>query len=352
MEKRTREVLIKFLNNQCTVEEEHQVNQILERPDGLALLHQLMQELDAAAEDSPRMSDDILAPRVIDWQQRINQRIVSAAGDDAGRTARIRPIGNFAWLRYAAILIGFLLMTSIVFWRLNNVSFRSGDNIVVENNNPKRVPVAYTLPDNTQVFLAFGSKLRYPRRFNGNIREVSLEGDAFFEVTRNETMPFIVRSGEINTQVLGTSFRIKTSANQSVVVSVATGKVYVSKKSGNKENQLALLTKGRKVTWDAGAGRATVGTVDIYALEQWKEGDLYFEEETMADIARELQHRYNIRIRFEDNTLGMKRVSGSFASGKAVDKIINTLSVAGKFSFSSSAEKKEFIIYKINKPAM
>ena len=352
MKNRTSALLTKFLNNQCTLEEEREVSQILEKPEGLSLLHQLMQELDDRAEDLPATDDDQIQTKMPDWQQRINHRIVSSTAQPTVKTATLQPKRNFGWIRFAAILLGLLLSSSILFWLINNRVFQQTEIVLVENKNPKHIPVVYTLPDQSKIFLAFGSKLRYPSKFTGNIREVSLEGDAFFEVFRNEAMPFIIRTGNITTKVLGTSFRIKMGPDRSVVVSVATGKVYVGEKDGNKENQLALLTKGQKVSWDAGTDHATEGTVDVNSLLQWKSGDLFFDEESLADITKELEHRYNVRVSIQDNAIGMKRVSGSFALGKDVEMIIRTLSVAGKFGFRSSEDKKEFIIYKKDNPTM
>lgn len=347
MEKQTRQLLIKFLNNQCTVKEEQQVNQLLEQPEMLALLYRLMREQDAAAEEGTSISNDSLAPKITGWQQRINQRIASSGGHNNGRKGRIRLMGRSSWLRYAAVLAGLLIMVSLVFRQLNKKTFMQEVMVVVENTNPQRNPGKYILPDGTRVFLARGGRLQYPRDFTGNVREISLEGDAFFEVAQNVAKPFIVRSGKINTRVLGTSFRIKTTADQSVIVSVATGKVNVSQQSETEVNQLAILTGGKKVTWNANTRQATEGTVDPYALEQWKEGDLFFDEETMSEIAAELEERYGIKIRFNDDEIRAKRVSGSFAAEKPVDKIILTLSVAGKFGFKSN-DGKEFTIYKKN----
>eukprot|EP01132_Coremiostelium_polycephalum_P022666 gene22666-26912_t len=82
------------------------------------------------------------------------------------------------------------------------------------------------LADSSTVWLNSGSRLRYPEKFNGSSRELYLEGEAFFNVVHKKSQPFIVHSGALNTQVLGTSFNIKAYKNSAQLkVSVATGKV-------------------------------------------------------------------------------------------------------------------------------
>ena len=84
-----------------------------------------------------------------------------------------------------------------------------------------------TMNDGSRVYLNSSSTLSYPATFPSDKREVFLEGEAFFEVTRNENRPFVIRSGNLTTKVLGTSFNVNAFDANNISVSVATGKVQV-----------------------------------------------------------------------------------------------------------------------------
>lgn len=345
MESHYKTLLLKFLRNQCTDEEARQVGVWLERPELLAYLYQLMDEQDIVGQHDTLPEQADLAVRMERWEKSIQARIAATAPPAIVSIPPAHFITRQPWLRYAAVFAGVLMVASVVMWRFNDTIFPAARRVHIENTGAN-VPVVYWLPDSSQVYLASGSSLDYPDDFSARSRDVSLEGDAFFDVARNEAKPFIIHTGSVSTRVLGTSFRVKTLTDRSVVVSVATGRVEVREHSNGDVHTLAQLVPGRKVTWDAGTRQAVEGHVDVYGLEQWKQGDLVFDEETMTDIAAELQQRYNVTIRVDDKALETKRVSGSFAAGKPVDKIIHTLSIAGKFRYDTHADKKEFIIYK------
>src|SRR5690606_26987973 len=102
-------------------------------------------------------------------------------------------------------------------------------------DNPKGKKSKITLPDGSQVDLNYESSLRFPNVFEGGVRKVELIGEAFFDVKHNDSLPFIVVTGEIETVVLGTTFNIRSKADDlETDVSLVTGKVQVNY-SGNAE---------------------------------------------------------------------------------------------------------------------
>src|SRR5690606_37545513 len=114
-------------------------------------------------------------------------------------------------LRIAAILLISLIAAAIMEGFVSEIQKKpapvADEWRTVEN--PKGRKTKVTLPDGTLVNLNYESRLKFPKAFTGNIREVELIGEAFFEVVSNDTMPFIVRTGNIETEVLGTSFNIR-----------------------------------------------------------------------------------------------------------------------------------------------
>ena len=147
-----------------------------------------------------------------------------------------------------------------------------------------------TLPDGSQVWLYPDSRLLFPHRFTGNEREVSLEGQAYFKVVRNEEQPFVVSAGDMVTKVLGTEFVVAAYANDIPKVALVSGKVEVT-------NHLAktVLTPGKLAKLNAD-GHFSVNDVDTEQYIQWRDGYFYFDNATAHDILLAIGRNYNVCV--------------------------------------------------------
>lgn len=164
--------------------------------------------------------------------------------------------------------------------------------------------VNYTLADGTKVWLNGGSKLTYPESFRGSIRTVKVEGEAFFDVVHNAAKPFIVKAGNTRTQVLGTSFDVKAYPEDAFVkVDVATGKVGVIPATvAGKKAETVFLTPGEEVAIAKANNAATKLTgVDVTMLTGWRDGGLTFRNMAVGEVARAIEHRFNVKITVDQN---------------------------------------------------
>jgi transmembrane sensor len=164
--------------------------------------------------------------------------------------------------------------------------------------------VNYTLADGTKVWLNGGSKLTYPDKFRGDLREITLEGEAFLEVAHDAEKAFIVHTGAIRTQVLGTSFNVKAYPEDAFVkVDVVTGKVgVIPAVTPAKAAQTVFLTPAEEVFINKKDNTALKTTgVDVAVLTDWKDGGLVFKNMALQEVLNALQHRYNIKIKADDN---------------------------------------------------
>lgn len=339
MQAEDKDLLKKFLYGYCTPEENLKVQELLKQPG----IQEVMQELTLQEWNEPASSDGTANTVISSWKEKLNNRILMGELETEEKQVN-RRVRRLSFLRYAAVWTGLLLMSGVAVWQFKKTD-HSNNIALVQKNNMQGQPVKYLLPDSSEVYLGAGSRLSYPVQFAGNKREINLQGEAFFQVKHNASKPFIIHTGEIQTQVLGTSFKVKAFDGQPLVVAVATGKVGVSSHNGEQSKTLALLTPGLKITWNSKTQKAVQGTVDIYSLEQWKSGDMVFEDQPMEQIAAELQRRYTIKIDFMDRVVANNQVSGTFPSNKPVDKVMNTLAMAGKFRFETK-DNKSFKIYK------
>jgi transmembrane sensor len=155
------------------------------------------------------------------------------------------------------------------------------------------------LADGTLVWLKPGSRLTYPDRFAGNTREVSLEGEALFEVAKDATHPFLIHCGELTTAVLGTSFNIRSTQSQTEVF-VLTGRVSVTAKQ-TREN-VELLPHESVVYAHATRALQKIGKQEEKQAEVYIQGTEYsmlFENITLTEIAKRIEGKFNVRMTLE-----------------------------------------------------
>lgn len=152
-----------------------------------------------------------------------------------------------------------------------------------------------TLSDGTSIKLNANSSIRFKENFsNSSERVVYLEGEAFFDVFRDTLRPFIIKSGEFETTVLGTSFSVNSEpTSNSLSVSVLTGKVAVQKR--DEENSKVYLEPGKKAESKQG-GKLSIEKYDYNKELAWKDGVLHFENSSFSEVAKQLERWYGKKI--------------------------------------------------------
>lgn len=155
-----------------------------------------------------------------------------------------------------------------------------------------------TLSDGTQIYLNAQSKLIYPVSFKGKIvREVYMEGEAYMKVAHNSSSPFVVKSPRLQAKVLGTSFNIKDYPDDNVYgIALVEGKLQVN----NELESPIVLLPGEEVYGDKDVGVfGKKERADMEGATAWMHETLYFNNRTLGDIAKELERRYDICVRFD-----------------------------------------------------
>ncbi len=214
----------------------------------------------------------------------------------------------------------------------------NSDAIYFENTSRKIM--VHTLPDGSEVWLSPQARLQYPKQFQADFRDVALEGEAFFEVTRDTLHPFRVSSGEVLTTVLGTSFNIKANAqSQQYEVSVVTGKVSVSAPdpTGRRQSvqllprQQAIInaTNGQLAQKElpAGSGKATA----------WQPVSLTFQDATLGNVAGQLEKEFDLKIRLVNPKLANCRVKAIFDQQR-LPEILNMLTLMVEASYEMKGD--------------
>ena len=195
-----------------------------------------------------------------------------------------------------------------------------------------------TLPDGTLLVLNSCSQVRYPDRFTDNVRLVELKGEGFFRVARNETLPFIVKTGHFDVRVLGTHFDVKAYPTDEIVsVSVESGKVQVDlpeamMRVGAKEQVLINTLSGEY------SKRKEERPVAV-----WIKGGLRFNSTPIRDVAKELERVYNCRITFAADREFTNLISGEH-DNKSLESVLQSIEYISGVKYKK--EGRNILLYK------
>jgi ferric-dicitrate binding protein FerR (iron transport regulator) len=203
------------------------------------------------------------------------------------------------------------------------------------------------LPDGSEVWLNAASTLSYPEKF-GATREVLLQGEAFFKVSKDKSKPFIIRTGNFYTTVLGTSFNIKAyDADRQVRVSVATGKVAVSVADtvADEVQQLALLTPQEQITYYHDTRAFQTERIAIDHARSWMNGALAFKQASVMEVASTLQRWYGTPVEVVGITANtVCTFTANFKEGASLHDVLETLSLTRKIDYSMEGDKAVIVV--------
>lgn len=310
-------LLRKFVNKQCTKEELVQIREFMRHPAYRRALEEMLDKQWEQFDPVSRPGEADLQ----DWRTEFDSRKKIAAAPTV-----IKPIKKFHWLGYAAaacILISFFIFLHSPSSKDNRSAI--AQVVMKEIVNPAGQRSTIVLPDSSVITLGPTSRLRYPEVFATNAREISLEGEAFFEVSRNPKKPFIIHTGVVQTRVLGTSFKIDALKGKPVCVAVATGKVSVSLSEGGKEQILAILTPGKLAIYGAPNNRLELHDFMITEIKDWKNGLLSFSGLPIDEAIESLERWYNVEISNKGAIDGSKRIKLVVDGKKPINDALETM---------------------------
>jgi transmembrane sensor len=221
------------------------------------------------------------------------------------------------------------------------------------------------LPDGSQVWLNAGSKIDYDKSFDGELREVYLTGEAFFDVVHNEKVPFIVHTRAADIRVLGTAFNVKSYANDlNTETSLIRGSVEVSDKTGGqkwilKPNEKLVITNlplsgaGRAIASEeagssrlpmaAAVKRITYDRKDSVVIETaWLDDKLCFTEEPFSEVAKKMERKYDVEFEFVNPVRKEIVMYGSFRN-ENLQQALEALLYS--FDIRYEVDKKKVKIY-------
>lgn len=171
------------------------------------------------------------------------------------------------------------------------------------------------LADGSKVWLNAATEFRYPVAFTGEQRKVFLKGEAYFEVAKDASRPFIVVADEVQVQVYGTKFDINNYNKNNIQTVLVEGAVGM--KAGQQEVRLQPGQKG-----ETGSGRIQITDVDAEAYIAWKDGDFIFNNERLEDIMEQISRWYDVEVFYNREESRNVRLSGDMKRYKEVQSLL------------------------------
>lgn len=211
-------------------------------------------------------------------------------------------------------------------------------NTLVVGNGKRSV---IKLPDGTQVWLNSGSRLIYPVAFSGDVREVYLEGEAYFDVTHDKQHPFHVRANKMDIKVLGTEFFVSSNAdgdsNYAVLVE---GSIAFS--TGNWLNKIERqLVPGQRINFNLKENKLLISEVKTAEFQSWKEGFVDVHSESLDLIIQRVAKYYNIEISTGHLDLSNEKFSGRLDFQHSADAVLDILCAGTPYVYNGVERRLE-----------
>lgn len=331
------ELLAKYLAEESPEEDFSEIqNHLNELPDGNTVLEHSKMIWDASSAFQQKKTCNVDAA----WQ-KVKQQMSSNSNleDNLPKvqfqesTSQVRPLPQkqiISFQRIASIAASVLVIFGVfLFMYLKPTA----ESLPLQESIAKEQPLNYTLPDGTKVNLNRGSKISYPNAFEGKTREVTLQGEAFFDVAHDAQHPFIIHAQGADIKVLGTSFNVNAYSKQ-VKVWVKTGKVQVKKSSS-----ILQLLPGQQAEI---RGDEVVRAADI-EVNPTKEisQSFNFENTSLSDVASTLGQVYGVKITLANEAMNHCKLTVNFEK----ESLENILAViATTFDINVQKQGQNFVL--------
>ena len=355
-------IIVRFLMNEATEEDiDHLDNWMALDADNKKYFEQIRDtwnsiELEKEL-DTARIEDDL---RSVLEQNEINEKSI-------GITSPKSRILNFNWIvKTAAVFILGFAASWFTFNGLNSIHTDKVTYNIIET--PSGSNTTINLPDGSKIRLNADSRLRYPTKFSKNKREVFLDGEAFFEVAKDKSRQFLVKTSDITVKVFGTSFNVKSYPGENTVeTTLVEGSISIRKNSTNgkgtgkeikmKANERIVLYKDQENITPIESQPRKIEKLPVRKAKlvlskrintdrfiSWKDGQLIIKGEPMIKLAVKLERRYNVKIHFEDEEIKQYRFTGTFEN-ETIEQVMEAIKLASSIDYK--IEEREIWISKM-----
>lgn len=354
------DLLARYLAQEATEAEKHQVWQWLNQS---AANKKFFAELEELWQTTSRAAAFGLFDKEMEQKKFMRKLNVHISSKSNAKIPDLEPDTSWQGWRIAAIILAFVCVGSIFMLLFKSKPSSVSYSVITTPLGQRSV---VQLSDGSKVWLNAGSKLKYPDQFNSKLREVFLEGEAFFNVAKNAQMPFIVHTSDINIRVLGTEFNVKSYPDEGIIeTTLVSGAVDIESPGKNetlfklKPNQKAVYRK-KKVEKEASLPEKIsdsfadlpkvtplktdfkIHEANVEAETAWTDGVLVIRREPFETLAVKLERKYDLDFVFIDTTLKDLRISGTIKD-VSIEQVLDGLKLTAPITYK--LKDKTVMIY-------
>lgn len=323
-------LITKYFNKEITTGEKAELFSLMQTDKELHKEFVSMQNLSALSASLPAEDDEMKAvSKLLQFKQ--------AHKNEKKKFVHLtRHLVGYA----AAICLAVLSTWTIMNYQRENVI--EEELAFEEFSTPPGQRAQVKLHDGTVVWLNARSRLRYPNRFSGAERKVELDGEAFFEVFRNEEAPFVVSTEKLDIKVLGTKFNVFAYKGKN---EFTTALIEGSVKLYQSDNESVAMYMSPNDYAELKDGRLVKSKISSTDFLLWKEGIYAFDDIPFGEIIKKLELYYDITIEIRNKKLNNYKFSGKFRQRDGVESALRTMQKIYYFSYHKDEELNKITIH-------
>ncbi|HQB27544.1 MAG TPA: DUF4974 domain-containing protein [Paludibacter sp.] len=321
MNKRIEKLFQKYLSDVASEQEKRELN------NWIASNKELQSWLEAQLYDSADSMNE-------EQQKRMLENIHRVIDKQESKTF-ILP----SWVKSAAAVILVLITAGSLFFALTNRDNTPTLYSKVEAMRGQKSSI--TLPDGTSVILNSESSIMYGTDYNNSNRTVELQGEAYFDVKQNQTLPFTVKAGDLSITAKGTAFNVRAYLDENYISTTLTeGKVEIK-----TPNETMHMLPNERVEYNSQNKTASTIKLENAILSVgWLNDQLSFESATLAEVANNLSRAYNIVIEFSSESIKEQRYTGRI-DNNSLHSVLRILSLTSPVEYKIIGDK--VILYEL-----
>ncbi|MBR8536674.1 FecR family protein [Carboxylicivirga sediminis] len=305
----------------------------------------LVNWLNKSPENKLELSQLNLIWTYLDSYKYINEEIIEQQWAKLKETATNRNRVLTLWRQYsrlAAVFIMGIIIAGLSMYTYQHISRQQLSQHTIEVPYGSKSHIY--LPDGTKVVLNAGSKLNYTNQYGLNDRTVFLEGEAYFNVFKNQSKPFRVVTSHLVVRAYGTVFNVESYADDDEVrTTLIEGKISVQENTDeqNKSPKEIFIRPKEQVTYhkftntDALQSEEKISITsnfDIDLCTAWVSDRIYLKSELLSNLVVRLQRKYNVKIHYDEKTLGSLRFSGELEN-ETIEQVMKAIQLTAPVDF-------------------
>jgi transmembrane sensor len=316
------DLIIKYLENDCSEEEEQRLLQWLQHSEENVIAFLNLKKIYNLRNIQYYSDEKVLNNALLKFEA-----LVDFSAKDHRKKL------SFTYLKYAAV---FLLASciSLLFWLYQQEKPVELTTIKVGVHDQVKIII---LPDGSKVWVNNESTFTYPVAFSEKERIVTIEGEAFFEVKHDPQHPFLVQTGSISVRVLGTSFNVKTkTVDRFIETTLEKGKVSIE---DNQGKGLIQLSPGQLGKYNLKTEAISVNNVNTDQYTAWRNGVIIFHKANLNEITKKIENFYRVRITINSNTPIKNKYNFVFRRTQSLDTVLEMLKFVAPITYKKHDEQ-------------